>query len=146
MVVIRKKNNLLRLAPAVAGIIPTNYTFLLVRVKKTALTCCAFETPETHQWPKYKKRKMMVVCGTAVGRLVCVCVCTNIDQWRPPTWPSRFLHSWVCCWCCCKVALACLSRLSTSRWRSWTRLSLSTLCCCCSRVFSSSCCMRCSVI
>lgn len=75
-----------------------------------------------------------------------MCVCANMDQWRPPTWALRFLHSWVCCWCCCKAALACLSRLLTSRWRSWTRLSFSALCCCCSRVLSCSCCMRCSAI
>lgn len=79
-------------------------------------------------------------------RWVGMCVCTNMDQWRPPTWASCFLHSWVCCWCCCRVALACLSRLLTSRWRSWTRLSFSALCCCCSRVLSCSCCMRCSAI
>lgn len=48
-------------------------------------------------------------------RWVSMCVCANVDQWRPPTWASRFLHSWVCCWCCCKAALACLSRLFTSR-------------------------------
>lgn len=76
----------------------------------------------------------------------CVCACECVDQWRPPTWASRFLHSWVCCWCCCRAALACLSRLLASRWCSWTRLSFSALCCCCSRVLSCSCCMRCSAI
>lgn len=86
----------------------------------------------------------MVVHGRAVGQHVCVCA--NVDQWRPPTWASRFLHSWVCFWCCCRAALACLSRLLTSRWCSWTRLSFSVLCCCCSRVLSCSCCMRCSAI
>lgn len=73
-------------------------------------------------------------------------LCTNIDEWRPPTWASHFLHSWDCCWCCCRVALTCFSRLSTSRWCSWTRLSFSVLCCCCSRVLSCSCCERCSAI
>lgn len=86
----------------------------------------------------------MVVHRRAAGQHVCVCA--NMDQWRPPTWASRFLHSWVCCWCCCRAALACLSRLLTSRWCSWTRLSFSALCCCCSRVLSCSCCMRCSAI
>lgn len=119
----------------VSKIIRAARQYVLLQIKKYLNLLCFWNPRKTSM------SKIQNGCPRA-----CVCACECVDQWRPPTWASRFLHSWVCCWCCCRAALACLSRLLTSRWCSWTRLSFSALCCCCSRVLSCSCCIRCSAI
>lgn len=130
---------------AIYKMIYTKYQYICLassqKQKNKCLDPLCFWNPR-----KTSMGKIQNGCPRESGGSACVYVCANVDQWRPPTWASRFLHSWVCCWCCCRVALACLSRLLTSHWRSWTRLSFSALCCCCCRVLSCSYCMRCSAI